>query len=125
MVVLVSVVFFLCAVPFVQAPLLAVPAFIPAYEASLVFIELITAVLLLAQYSRTSSSRMLVLAAGYLFNTGIVFMHALSFPGVFGPAGILGGSAQTAVWIYTFWHLGFPAVCPRFCAAGGRCPSCA
>jgi signal transduction histidine kinase len=38
-----------------------------------------------------------------------VIPHALTFPGAFSPTGLLGAGPQTTAWLYTFWHLGFPA----------------
>jgi hypothetical protein len=43
-------------VPFVRAPLPKLPAFIPAYQAALFFIDLITAVLLIDQFLRLRST---------------------------------------------------------------------
>jgi len=34
--------------------------------------------------------------------------HALSFPGLFSPTGLLGAGAQSTAWLYMFWHVGFP-----------------
>ena len=34
-------------------------------------------------------------------------VHALSFPGLFSPTGLLGAGPQTTVWLYVFWHVGF------------------
>jgi response regulator RpfG family c-di-GMP phosphodiesterase len=34
--------------------------------------------------------------------------HALSFPGLFAKAGLLGAGAQTTAWLYFLWHGGFP-----------------
>ena len=35
-------------------------------------------------------------------------MHALTFPGLFAPTGLLGAGPQTTVWLYMIWHGGFP-----------------
>jgi len=99
---------FIAVVPFVRTPLVALPAFIPAYEASLFFIDLVTAVLLFDQFARLRSLGVLVLAAGYLFDALIIIPHALSFPGAFAPGGLLGAREQTTAWLYVFWHGGFP-----------------
>jgi PAS domain-containing protein len=34
--------------------------------------------------------------------------HALSFPGLFAPSGLLGAGPQSTAWLYMFWHGGFP-----------------
>src|SRR5262249_24731855 len=58
---------FVAAVPFATVPLLRVDAFIPGYEAALAISDLITAVLLFGQYANTRSRAQLVLACGYLY----------------------------------------------------------
>ena len=107
-IVAISAVLFAAALPFVSVKLAQVPAFIPAYESALIVNDLITAVLLLGQFTKLRSTALLILAAGYLFDVLIIVPHALSFPGVFGPGGIIGGGHQTTAWLYIFWHSGFP-----------------
>src|ERR1700731_1082864 len=67
-VVAVSLIGFLAALPFVRVPLAQIPAFIPAYEAALEIIDLITAVMLLGQLRRLRSAALLALGCGYLFD---------------------------------------------------------
>jgi signal transduction histidine kinase/DNA-binding response OmpR family regulator len=107
-VVLLSVVVFAAAAPFAQHRLPQVQAFIPAYEAALVVTDLITAVLLFGQFRIARSKAVLVLAAGYSFTALSTIAHALSFPGLFAPGGLLGAGPQSTAWIYMFWHGGFP-----------------
>jgi signal transduction histidine kinase/CheY-like chemotaxis protein len=107
-VVVVSLLAFLLAAPFVRAPLTEIPAFIPAYEAALWITDTITAVLLFGQFMRLRSRALLALGAGYLFESWMVVAHMLSFPGVFAPSGLLGAGSQTTAWLYVFWHGGFP-----------------
>jgi hypothetical protein len=95
-------------VPFVRVPMPKAPAFVPAYEAALFFIDWTTAVLLFDQFARQRSLSMLCLASGYLFDALIIVPHALSFPGGFAPTGLPGGGEQTTAWLYVFWHGGFP-----------------
>ena len=108
LVVLGSVLLFLAIVPWASVKLAELPIFIPIYEAVLVIIDLITAVLLFAQYRILKARALLVLGCGYLFTVVMVVAHALSYPAVFAPTGLLGGGAQTTAWIYMFWHGGFP-----------------
>src|SRR5258706_3065344 len=107
-VVLASVVVFLAAAPFAKLPLAQIGAFIPIYESALVINDLITAVLLFGQFNILRSRALLVLASGYLFTATITVSHALSFPGLFSPTGLLGAGPQSTAWLYTFWHGGFP-----------------
>jgi hypothetical protein len=107
-VVILSALAFVIAIPFARVPLATLPAFIPSYESALAINDLITAVFLFGQFSRTRSRAFLALASGYLFNALIIIPHALTFPGVFSPTGLLGAGQQTTAWLYIFWHGGFP-----------------
>lgn len=107
-IIVMSAIGFAAAVPFAKVPLGRVDAFMPGYESALIIIDLVTAVLLLGQFVKLRSLAILALAAGFFFDALIIVPHLLSFPGAFGPAGIVGGGAQTTVWLYTFWHAGFP-----------------
>ena len=107
-VVLVSSAVFLAAVPFAKTPLPPVGPFIPIYETALSINDLITAVLLFGQFSILRVRSLLVLACGYLFTAAMTVAHALTFPGVFAPSGMLGGGSQSTAWMYSFWHGGFP-----------------
>ncbi len=49
-----------------------------------------------------------MLASGYLFTSAAAVVHALTFPGLFAPSGLLGAGPQTTVWIFMIWHGGFP-----------------
>jgi hypothetical protein len=108
LVVVLSLIGFALGVPFVRVPLGSQPAFIPAYEAALLAIDLITALLLFSQFGRLRSLALLLLASGYLFDALMIVPHALSFPGVFSETGLLGAGPQTTAWLYMLWHLGFP-----------------
>ena len=109
-VVLVSALVFVLLAPFAKVRLAPVPAFIPIYESALVVFDLITAVLLFGQYGFLRSPALLVLAGGYLFTAGMTVAHALTFPGLFAPGGLLGAGPQSTAWLYMFWHGGFPLV---------------
>jgi signal transduction histidine kinase len=107
-VLVVSLVFFVAAVPFAKTQLPPVPAFIPVYQSALVVNDLITAVLLFGQYQILGRRALWVLAVGYLFTAIMAAAHALTFPGLFAPSGLLGAGPQTTAWLYMFWHAGFP-----------------
>src|SRR5258706_3163679 len=96
------------AVPFADVKWPEATAFIPACQAALIINDLITAVLLISQFRQLRAPSLLVLGAGYLFDSVIISAHVMSFPGVFSPAGLLGGHEQTAPWLYVFWHGLFP-----------------
>jgi len=106
--VLISAVFFFLAVPFATLPLVRVQAFIPVYESTLVFSDLITAVLLFAQFNVLRSRALLVRGSGYLYTALLAVSPALTFPELFSPPGLLGAGPQSTAWLYMFWHGGFP-----------------
>src|SRR5262245_58535735 len=109
MVVLVAAALFFIGLPFAHKQLPTLWPFIPIYESWLVIIDSITAVLLLGQYAILRSRALLVLGAGYLFTACMTVVHALTFPGLFTPGGLLGAGEQTTAWLYAFWHFGFAA----------------
>lgn len=104
----ISLLIFLALVPFARQPLAQVWAFIPAYEAALAISDLVTAIILLIQFHILRSRAALMLAAGYLFTACMIVPHALTFPGVFSPTGLLGAGPQSTAWLYMFWHGAFP-----------------
>lgn len=106
-VILLSIIFFLVVAPFAKVGLAEVWPFIPIYQSALVINDLITSMLLFAQFHIVRLRALLVVACGYLFTTAITIAHTLSFPGLFSASG-LGAGAQTTAWIYMLWHIGFP-----------------
>jgi PAS domain S-box-containing protein len=103
-----SVVLFVFAAPFAGIPLTPVPAFVASYQSALAINDIITAILLLSQFAILRSRALLFLATGYLFTAAAAVTHALTFPGLFAPSGLLGAGSQTTVWLYMIWHGGFP-----------------
>ncbi|MGC2122619.1 MAG: MASE4 domain-containing protein, partial [Xanthobacteraceae bacterium] len=107
-VVAISIVAVLVMAPLAKMPLAAVPAFIPAYQLALVITDVITVVFLLGQHPISRTNALGLLAGGYLFTALMSVVHALTFPGLFTPSGLLGAGPQTTAWLYIFWHSGFP-----------------
>ncbi|WP_283842164.1 MASE4 domain-containing protein [Bradyrhizobium altum] len=103
---------FLVAVFIIVGPLSTIPpfrvdAFVPAYSAAMFVIDAITAILLFNQFVILRSTAILVIASGYLYGALIEIPWILTFPGVFASTGLVGG-LQSTVWLYFFWHIGFP-----------------
>ncbi|MDR7272974.1 signal transduction histidine kinase/CheY-like chemotaxis protein [Pelomonas saccharophila] len=119
---IVSMAVFAALVPFAKTKLAAVPAFIPLYQSALVLTDLITAVLLFGQYRILRSQALLMLGCGYLFTAALTTAHTLSFPGLFSATGLLGATTQTTVWLYMFWHGGFPLFVLGYLALKSRPP---
>ena len=84
-----------------------IEAFVPAYATAMFVTDLITAVLLFAQFAILRSRALLAIASGYLFTALIVIAWLLTFPGIFAPNGLLGAGLQSTSWLYTLWHAGF------------------
>ena len=103
----VALVAFAAVAPFAGTPLTELNALFPTLDAIVFISDLITAVLLFAQYSISRSRALFALASGYLFTALIVVPHALTFTGAFSPTGLLGANIQTGSWLFIFWHLGF------------------
>ena len=120
-----STVGFVILAPFAQVPWPPFPAFIPIYQSALVINDVITVVFLLGQRPIARSDALTVLAGGYLFTALMCILHALTFPGLFAPAGLLGAGPQTTAWLYMFWHGGFPLFVIGYAwrASAGRPPS--
>jgi signal transduction histidine kinase len=105
---LASLVVFFAAAPFAKLPLPAISAFLPIYQSAVVLCDLITAVLLFGQFTILRWRALLVLACAYLFSACMAVAHAVSFPGLFAPGGLLGSGPQTTAWLYFLWHGLFP-----------------
>ena len=104
----VSIAIFLALLPFAKVQLAPVVAFIPMYQSAMIVNDIVTAALLFGQFSILRSRAMLVLASAYLFTAFLTAYHAMSFPGLFAPTGLLGAGPQSTAWLYMFWHAGFP-----------------
>jgi signal transduction histidine kinase len=85
-----------------------IDAFVPTYATALFVTDLITAVLLFAQFSIVRSRALALLASGYLFAALIAIPWMLTFPDVFTSGRLLGAGLQTTDWLYFLWHAGFP-----------------
>jgi signal transduction histidine kinase len=84
-----------------------IDAFVPVYATALFVIDLITAILLFAQFSILRSRALLVIASGYLYTALIVIPWTLTYPGIFAHDGLLDAGLQTTNWLYILWHTGF------------------
>ncbi|MFZ3322475.1 MAG: MASE4 domain-containing protein [Usitatibacter sp.] len=111
---------FAAVAPFARQALTPVPAFLPVYQSALVMCDLITAALMFGQFRILQSRAMLLLASGYLFCALMAISHALSFPGLFAPGGLLGANSQTTAWIYFFWHGTFPLLVIAYSVTGRK-----
>ena len=93
--------------PFSSIRTSPVAAFVPAYATAMFVCDSITAIILYAQFSVLRSRAILVIATGYLFTAMILIPWIMTFPGVFGPSGLIGGLQSTS-WLYFSQHAGLP-----------------
>ncbi|MGY3442792.1 ATP-binding protein [Bradyrhizobium sp. USDA 4473] len=85
------------------------PGFVLGLVVSMLLCDIVTAVLLFAQFSILRLPAILVIASGYLFTALILIGWTLTLPGVFKPGeGVLGG-LQSAAGFYIAWRSGFAA----------------
>ncbi len=115
-----SLVAFGAMAPFAKLPLPQAPEFIASYQSALAFADAMTAVLLYVQFGALRSRPLLLLATAYLFAGVMAVVHALTFPGLFAPAGLLNAGSQTSSWLYEAWHGVFPILLIAYAAAKGN-----
>lgn len=87
---------------------LSIAAFLPIFIAIVFVFDLLTAFLLYSHYRVSRLPSLAVLSATYLYSGLITIPHILTFPTVFSANGLLHAGSQTAVWLWVFWHGGFP-----------------
>jgi signal transduction histidine kinase len=93
------------------------PGFIPVYQTALTSAYAVTAFLLFGQFRRSRALPLLILGAGFAYTAAIVLIQMLTFPNLFAAGRVLGDSADTTTWLWTFWHLGPPVYGLAYAAA--------
>lgn len=81
--------------------------FLPIYVTAMIAADGMTAILLFTQFVILRSRAILALAIGYAFAALVLIPYLLTFPGVFGPTGVIDGPLSTA-WFFVLWRAGFP-----------------
>ena len=99
---------FVVTVPFAKVMLPQLDIYIPLVATVMFLNDLMTASLLLAQFSIVRSRALLLLANGYLFTALVVAVYGLVWPGAFHPTGLFGAGPQTQPWLYLTWYAGLP-----------------
>ena len=100
---------FMMVAPFASVALPRVDAFIPVIQTVVCVAELVTAVLLFAQYSIQPQRGLLALASGYIFSGLFAFLQTLAFPGAYAPTGLIGDPLSSAPYLFCLWHIALPA----------------
>jgi hypothetical protein len=112
--------------PFAHIQAARVDAFIPVVQTVICVADLITAILLFAQYSVQPRPSILVLASGYIASGSFAFLQTLAFPGSYAPNGLIGDGIDSPAWLFVCWHTTFPlailvyALCKDVPARAGR-----
>ena len=106
--------------PFAAAPGPVLPGFILINQTALVAAYGLSAWVLFAQFRRSRSVALLLIAGGTIYTAAIVALQLLSFPGVVADGRVLGAGPQTTTWLWTFWHLGPPLCALAYAAANRR-----
>jgi signal transduction histidine kinase len=106
--VILLLIIFMVVAPLASVPLPRVDAFIPVLQTVLCVAELVTAVLLFAQYSIQPQPGLLALASGYIFSGLFAFLQTLAFPGAYAPTGLIGDPLKSAPYLFCLWHIAFP-----------------
>jgi diguanylate cyclase (GGDEF)-like protein len=95
--------------PVADRPAIPIGAFLPMFATAVFLTEGLTAYLLAVQFVLTRAPAVGILSAAYTFTAMLVAIQLLVFPGVFSSTGLLNAGSQSAVWLWVFWHGGFPA----------------
>jgi signal transduction histidine kinase len=94
--------------PFADRQLGRVDAFIPVLQTVLAVADLITALLLFAQYVILPQRALLAVASAYLCSASFAFLQTLTFPGGYAAAGLIGDGSNSPAWFFVLWHITFP-----------------
>jgi signal transduction histidine kinase len=94
--------------PFAHVPLPRIDAFIPVIQTVVCIAELVTAILLFAQYSIQPQLGLLALASGYILSGLFAFLQTLAFPGAYAPNGLIGDPLVSTVYLFCLWHVALP-----------------
>jgi len=96
--------------PLADLQLPAQPSFVPVMLAVVCCFDVLSVVLLVAQFRDTGELRALALSWAYAFSLVVLLGWAAAFPGVLGTPGPLGAVPSTAPWLWVAWHTAFPVM---------------
>jgi signal transduction histidine kinase len=100
------IVFFLVLAGLGSVQLSPIAGFVPIFSTATFVIDLITAILLFAQFSILRSRALIVIASGYVYTALIVVPWTLTLPGAFATTSLIGG-VQSPAGLFFAWHAGF------------------
>jgi diguanylate cyclase (GGDEF)-like protein len=85
-----------------------VKPFLPIFVTMVVLCEGLTGYLLMQRARLAGTPFYGILSGAYIFAAFVAAAQLPTFPGVFSSDGLLGAGTQSAVWLWTFWHSGYP-----------------
>lgn len=99
---------FILTLPFGTVRLPHSHLFLSATQAGIFIVDLVTAVLLYAQFSVLRSRGLLVLAGGCVFTAFIMVPYTAATLRLFADPHSTGAARDLPAWLYLFWHAGLP-----------------
>ncbi|WP_305823965.1 MASE4 domain-containing protein [Massilia brevitalea] len=100
----------------------AIPAFLPAYQSTIIVAYTVAAYLLYGYFKQTRTHAVLYLWSGSVYTGLILLAQFLSVPGAFVPGERLLGGGQTTSWLWFYWHLGATGMLFCYALAELRAP---
>jgi PAS domain S-box-containing protein len=107
--------------PYARTPLPMITGPVTTADAMYCVVYFVTGHILLGQFRTIRTYSMLVLAFGFFFQSWILGLHLLAFPGSFFVLTEKTAWVATA-WMYVSWHLSFPLFIIAYALQHGRRP---
>ncbi len=85
-----------------------IDSFAPLLTGLIVTTQFMSAFLVLGQFARLRTLRLLLIGGAYLYSACLAVPYILTLPNAFGPAGAVVSTSQTAIALWIVWHAGFP-----------------
>jgi len=101
------------ATPYANLPLLPIPGYMTAFGTAMFVINLLLAAFLFSKGAIEDREDAVRLGTAYFFIAAIFVPLTASFPGGFMPGPMI-GTNESAVWLWSFWHLGFGLAILRY-----------
>ena len=101
------------ATPYANLPLIAIPGYMTAFGTAMFVINLLLAAFLFSKGAIEDREDAVRLGTAYFFIAAIFVPLTASFPNGFVPGSII-GTNESAVWLWSAWHLGFGLAILRY-----------
>jgi len=101
------------ATPYANLQLLSIPGYMTAFGTAMFVINLLLAAFLFSKGAIEDREDAVRLGTAYFFIAAIFVPLTASFPGGFMPGPMI-GTTESAVWLWSFWHLGFGLAILRY-----------